>query len=77
MSEIRIYDIVKDATAHFLYYRANKMYYSVEYDGQEYQFDVSLEDIGNATLHREEKAITLMRYIRKSIDAGTFVKVVK
>jgi len=42
--------------------------------GQTYQFPVSLEDIGGATLTAEFKAITLMRYIRKALVDGTFVK---
>ena len=36
-------------------------------------FPVYLEDIMDATLNYEEKAITLMRYIRKAINDNTFV----
>jgi len=52
------------------------MYYEVVVvvDGQAYRFPVSLEDLGTATLLVEDKAITLMRYIRKALEDHTFVK---
>jgi hypothetical protein len=50
------------------------MFYTVDLDGQKYQFPVSLEDIGGATLTAEFKAITLMLYIRKALADGTFVR---
>jgi hypothetical protein len=50
------------------------MFYTVDVEGQRYQFPVSLEDIGGATLTAEFKAITLMRYIRKALADGTFVR---
>jgi hypothetical protein len=42
--------------------------------GRSISFPVSLEDIGGATLTAEFKAITLMRYIRKALADGTFVR---
>jgi hypothetical protein len=57
----------------FLRYRANIMYYRVRYNETDYSFPVYLEDIMDATLNYEEKAITLMRYIRKAMNDGTFV----
>ena len=50
------------------------IFYTVDVDGETYQFPVSLEDIGGATLSAEFKAITLMRYIRKAVTDGTFVR---
>jgi hypothetical protein len=50
------------------------MFYTVDVEGQKYQFPVSLEDIGGATLTAEFKAITLMRYICKALADGTFVR---
>jgi hypothetical protein len=67
-------NIVKDNTATFSFYRAGYMYYEVVVKGQHYRFPVSLEDLGTATLLREHKAITLMRYIRKTLEDRTFVK---
>ena len=66
--------IVQDNTARFSFYRQGTMYYNVTVDDVEYVFPVSLEDIGSATLSAEFKAITLMRYIRKALTEGTFVK---
>jgi hypothetical protein len=66
--------IVQDNTAKFSFYRQGTMYYNVTVDGVEYVFPVTLEDIGGATLSAEFKAITLMRYIRKALADGTFVK---
>jgi hypothetical protein len=68
-----IKEIVKNNTARFSFYRSGNIFYTVEVSGQTYQFPVSLEDIGGATLTVEFKAITLMRYIRKAVADGTFV----
>lgn len=38
------------------------------------QFTVPLDDIGNATLLAEDKAITYMRWIRKAIEDNTLIK---
>lgn len=69
-----IKQIVKDNMARFSFYRTGNMFYTVDVEGQKYQFPVSLEDIGGATLTAEFKAITLMRYIRKALSDGTFVR---
>lgn len=66
--------IVKDNSATFSFYRTGNMFYNVTVDGIIYMFPVSLEDIGGASLFAYEKAITLMRYIRKALADGTFVK---
>ena len=69
-----IKQIVKDNMARFSFYRTGNMFYTVDVDGQRYQFPVELEDIGGATLTAEFKAITLMRYIRKALADGTFLR---
>jgi len=71
---MNIKDIVKNNTAHFLFYRAQHMYYGVTVDEQKMMFPVPLDDIGDASLNAEMKAITLMRYIRKAIEDGSYVK---
>jgi hypothetical protein len=38
-----------------------------------YQFPVPLDDIAGATLLKEDKAMLFRRFIRKALDAGTFV----
>jgi hypothetical protein len=66
--------IVQNNIAKFSFYRQGTMYYNVTVEDVDYVFPVSLEDIGSATLSAEFKAITLMRYIRKALADGTFVK---
>lgn len=40
-----------------------------------FEFPVPLDDVGDATLEKEDKAIMFMRYIRKAIEEGMFVEV--
>ena len=68
-----IKDIVKDNRVYFVYYRQKVMYYGVDVDHQKYIFPVPLEDVMDASLFAEEKAITYMRYIRKALNDSTFV----
>lgn len=72
--DVTLKQIVKDTTAHFSFYRSGNMFYVVVVEGVLYQFPVSLEDIGSATLTAYFKTITLMRYVRKALADGTFVK---
>lgn len=60
----------------FQSYRAGIFYYAVSdfYSADWYEFPVPVEDIGNATLNRTDKAITFMRWIRKAIEDKTFIK---
>lgn len=67
--------VVKNNTVHFLCYRAGNLFYWVEVDGERYEFPVPIEDTGDATFPAQDKAILLMRYIRKAINNGTFVHV--
>jgi len=68
MSDISIKDLVKNRTAKFIFYRSGVMYYTVTTEDKTYQFPVPLSDIGDSTLGPEEKAILLMRFIRKAIE---------
>ena len=70
---MKIKDIVKNNTAYFLFYRAQHVYYGITVGGEKLMFPVPLEDVQDATLNAEERAITLMRYIRKAIEDRTFV----
>jgi len=73
---MKIKEIVKDNSVKFHRYRKGVIYYSVpvKTDGKVYMFPVPLEDVGDATLEASDKAMMFMRYIRKAIDEGTFVK---
>jgi hypothetical protein len=71
-----IKQIVKDNEVRFQRYRQGHAYYAVRVpaEGVEYTFPVPLSDIGDATLLATDKAIVFMRYIRKALEDGTFVR---
>jgi hypothetical protein len=71
---MNITEIVKNNIAKFSYYRQGFAYYEVTVNEIKYIFPVSLEDLGTASIFAEMKAITLMRYIRKALEDGSFVK---
>lgn len=60
--------------AHFEYYRHQHIYYRVETSEGDFTFPIPLEDVQDATVSAIEKAITLMRYIRKAMEDGTLIK---
>ncbi len=61
---MNIKDIVKNQNAHFVFYRDRSLFYETD---NGFQFSVPVSDAGSATINSEEKAILLMRYIRKHI----------
>ena len=71
---MNIKDIVKDNTATFHHYRKGIVYYTVTVQATGYIFPVPLDDVGDATLEASDKAIMFMRYIRKAINEGSFVR---
>lgn len=62
---MKIKDIVKGQKAHFVFYRDRALFYETD---NGFQFPVPIDDAGSATLNQEEKAILLMRYIRKHLE---------
>jgi len=58
-------------------FRAGVFYYNVIHriTLDTYQFQVPIEDIGTATLFAIDKSIFFMRWIRKSIENKTFIKI--
>jgi len=66
--------IKKDLFVNFSFYRAGNLYYTIEHEGSYYSFPVPLDDIGDATMLAKDKSIIMMRYIRKALESGTFVK---
>jgi len=68
--------IVKDTVSEFSHYRQGYIYYNVEVAGSLYMFPVSLADLGQATLSKRHKTIELMRYVRKALEEGSFVRAV-
>lgn len=70
-------EVVRDENkAEFEFYRQGNVYYRVSIADKPgwWIFPINLEDVAQGTLHREMKAITLMRWIRKSLADGTFVR---
>jgi hypothetical protein len=61
-----------DNQARFSHYRDGNFFYVVEVQGKPYSFPVPVEDAKGTTMFAEFKAITLMRWIRKAIEARTF-----
>ncbi len=71
---INIKELIKNNYVQFLKYRQQHLYYEIGYENDVYSFPVPLEDLQDAEVADTEKAITLMRYIRKAIADRTFVK---
>lgn len=78
--EINMTQLVKNNTAVFSRYRNQHLYYTIGYGTDIFEFPICVDatdesyDIGNASLNSTEKAMTLMRYMRKAIANGTFTK---
>lgn len=68
--------VYEKSTVIFDSYRAGFFYYIVPHkeDGEYYIFPIPVEDIGNGTMERTDKAITYMRWIRKGIEDKTLIK---
>jgi hypothetical protein len=61
-----IKDMVKDGKkATFAYYKQNELWYITE-DG--FEFPVPVDDTGDGVFHAVERAMLLMRYIRKHLQ---------
>lgn len=75
MTDFKITDIVRGSNpTNFSSLRGENAYYTVVVDGVKYSYPVNLTDLGGASIFAEMKAITLMRYIRKALADGTFVR---
>lgn len=76
---MKVIDVVRDRNkmAKFSYFCGGNLYYTVEYDGDTYQFpiDTSPKEVGSAPFDKEIKVITLMRYIRKAFENDEFIKI--
>jgi hypothetical protein len=72
-----ITQLVKDNIAQFVFFRDGSLFYDIKTESNgklvaRFPVDVSNKDeIGNAAFMDVHKAITLMRYIRKSIKDET------
>jgi hypothetical protein len=74
MKDIKVIDIVKNNVAKFEYATSGVLHYKIETDTHVYIFPVDMndkEDVGTTRFESEYKAITLMRYVNKSIKNET------
>jgi len=82
---MNITELVKGNSVYFDSFRQGIFYYILNcYNGaelqeygirQKFSFPVPIEDIGTATMLKEDKAITFMRWIRKAIEDKTLIEV--
>lgn len=56
-----------DKKVQFTHFRRNELWYKTECG---FAFAVPASDVGDATFNSEEKAMLLMRYIRKQTEAN-------
>lgn len=64
MSKVK--EIVSGNVAKFSFYRKGELWYTIRYgDNEIFSFPVPIDDTEDATFNREEKALLMMRYVRK------------
>jgi hypothetical protein len=67
MSKYNLKNMVSDnKKVTFQYYKHNELWYSTECG---FLFPVPIDDTGDGTFHKEDRAMLFMRYIRKQIEA--------
>lgn len=74
---MKIVDIVKNGNmASFSHFCDGILYYTVEFEGKTYMFKIETDtkEVGVGVFPASIKAITLMRWIRKSIDKNEFIE---
>jgi hypothetical protein len=74
---MNITDFVSKAnTAHFNSFRNGVFYYDISHlrSSEKYQFQIPIEDVSGCTLEANQKSVSMMRWIRKSIEEKTFIK---
>lgn len=75
---ITLKEAIKDTKCKFSHAISGVLYYIDEVGTDLYQFPIDMnnkEDVQTAVFESEIKSITLMRYIRKAIDNGEFIKI--
>jgi len=75
---ITLKEAITDSTAKFDHAIAGVLYYILFVGADQYQLCIDMNDkndVGTTSFESEYKGITLMRYIRKGIADGSFVKI--
>lgn len=67
---MKITTLVNGTLANFSYYRNGSLFYTINKDGDEFEFPIHLdgEDTEEVSFVTQHKAINLMRWIRKAMD---------
>jgi hypothetical protein len=60
--------VSNNKTVKFTHFRRNELWYVTECG---FAFAVPADDVGDATFNNEERAMLMMRYIRKQVEANT------
>lgn len=71
-------DLIKDNVARFSHASEGILFYNIGFEGSTYQFSIDMnnsEDVGVGVFNSEERAIFLMRWIRRAMESDTFVKI--
>lgn len=70
--------IIKGTLAKLTHICQGKVYYEIKTENHTYQLEVDSmdEEFKTTYLNPEYKSITLMRYIRKGIENGTFIQMI-
>ena len=63
---MNVIKMVKDKKVYFEYYKQGELWYKTECG---FKFPVPIEDCGEASFLKEDKATLFMRYIRKQLEA--------
>lgn len=72
MQSTKIKELVAGNMAEFRFYRGGQLWYSIV-DGEGnriFTFPIPITDTGSGTFMAEVSAITLMRWVRKALEAG-------
>jgi len=76
---MKVIDIVRDRSkmANFSYFCGGNLYYTVEYDGNLYQFPIGTDsrEVGTTPFDKEMRVTTLQRWVRQSIENNEFIKI--
>jgi hypothetical protein len=72
-------ELIKGNVVKFNHANEGILYYNIEFKGSVYQFPIDMndkEDVGTGVFHFTEKAIFLMRWIRRAIENESLIQIV-
>ena len=75
MTAVEIKHVVRANVVRFVRLRRRTAFYAVSTRDGTYEFPIDVADVGDATLLAEDRALLFMRYIRRAMEDGTFVRV--